>query len=246
MTAIRYLYCSCILVACLSLTACAGGASIKQDDSPGQYQVTVPFEQLAFGDGVQGQAFPGITGTAQFVGITPELWVRFNVTSQVNGSYAGMPYPPTLYTVRRLPYYKTDADPVTVRIVLQNTSDKVITAAQAVCSFDVNGKTVSTTPLGATDLLPGHSVSLTVKGPLIDQFEAQGSGKFTVWVYGLGDDKSQLLRWDVPYTLTQENRTVMGSMMQTKSGDEAKLYQDRDEPARPEDAPSATTASGPR
>jgi len=219
----------CLLVAC----EIPGGASVPDSKDDGLYEVNLPYTEVGFTVSTTPVTGTGVSATAVPRDMRPELYYRYDVQSKVNGSYAGMPYPPMLYTIRKIPFYKDAIDHVPVRIDLQSTGTDVVRTSQATCSFDINGKTVASTPLNAADLLPGHSLSVEVPGPTPDQF-GDASGVMTVWVYGLGNDKNQTLRWDIPYTVTQETRQVKGQFVgQTSKPEEAKPYEGREEPAQP-------------
>ena len=226
------------------LTGCAGGASVEQVPS-GRYAVQVPYTQLDFTIASPSQSGGSITATAAAVGIQPELYFKYQVESRVNGNYALMPSPPMAYTIRRIPFYKTDTETVTVHLDLHNDSAQVVSTGQAVCSFDINGKTVSSTPLKIADLLPGHDISVDVSGPTPDQFGTANTGTMAVWVYGIGADKSLTLHWDANYTLKQEQRQVWGEVLGTTASEqEAKSYEGREDRARPEDEVAPPPGSG--
>lgn len=217
----------------LSLVACTipGGASIDAPDS-GQYQVEVPYKQVDFSVTTPPQTAAGVTAAVAVDDVRPVLYYGYSVSSQVNGGYVAMPNPPMSYTVRKVPFYKTDPDTVTVRIDLQNSTGEVVRASQAVCSFDLDGKTVASTPLGATDLMPGHGLSVQVQGPAVDSFSAKAGGSMTIWLYGLTADRNQALHWQVNYTVTQENRHAWGEIVGvTPSANEAARYKDQVDPA---------------
>lgn len=210
----------------LSLSACdiPGGASVPALDDE-RYHVQVPFKEIDFNIAAPKQDLGGVTASVVTDDSRPTLYYSYSVTSQVNGNYVAMPYPPMTYTIRKIPFYKADSDTVTVHIDLQNATDKVVRASQATCSFDVDGKTVASVPLNATDLLPGHDLTIQVQGPALDQFGANASGTMTVWLYGLTDDRNQALHWQVNYIVKQENRQIWGSVEgQTSSKDEADHY----------------------
>jgi len=234
--AIRHLLWLPVPVLVLSLAACAipGGASIDAPDT-GQYQVEVPYKQVDFSVATPPQTAAGVTATVSVDSVRPVLYYSYSVSSQVNGGYVGLPNPPMSYTVRKVPFYRTDPDAVTVRIELQNSTGEVVRASQAVCSFDLDGRTVASTPLGATDLMPGHSLSLEVRGPSLDSFSAKAGGSMTVWLYGLTADKNQTLHWQANYTVIQENRHAWGEIVGvTSSASEAARYKDMVEPAGPD------------
>ena len=221
------------------LTACEipGGASVQSDEDNGVYQVNLPYTEVDFTPLTTPVTGSGVSGTAVPRNLVPELYYRYSVQSKVNGGYAGMPYPPMIYTIRKVPFYKNQREQAMVRINLHNTSADVIRTTQATCAFDINGKTVSSVPLNATDLLPGHDLSVEVPGPSADQFGA-GAGTLTVWLYGLSADKSQTLRWDIPYNVDQQTRQVQGQFVGTTANEaEAKPFEGREEPAQPQ--PSA-------
>lgn len=220
----------------LSLAGCAipGGASVEQPDV-GRYQVEVPFKQVDFNAAAAEQTVAGVTATVSADDVIPVLYYDYSVSSRINGSYVAMPNPPKVYTVRKVPFYKTDPDTVTVHISLRNTTSEVVRASQAVCSFDIDGKTVASTPLNATDLLPGHNLDIQVQGPSLDLFGARTSGSLTVWLYGVTADKNQTLHWEVSYAVKQENRQVWGEVVgETSSADEAEHYRNLVEPAEPD------------
>ena len=219
----------------LSLAGCAipGGASVEEADV-GRYQVEVPFKQVDFNTSA-AQTAAGVTATASADDVMPVLYYDYSVSSRINGNYVAMPNPPKIYTVRKVPFYKTDPDTVTVHISLQNSTGEVVRASQAVCSFDIDGKTVTSTPLNATDLLPGHSLDIRVQGPSLDLFGTRASGNLSVWLYGLTADKNQTLHWDMNYTVKQENRQVWGEVLEeTPSSAEAEHYRNLVEPAEPD------------
>jgi len=220
----------CLLAAC----EIPGGASVPESKDDGLYEVNLPYTEVDFTVSGAPVTGTGVSATAVPRDIRPELYYRYDVQSKVNGSYAGMPYPPMLYTIRKIPFYKDMVDHVPVRIDLQSTGTDVVRTTQATCSFDINGKTVSSTPMNAADLLPGHTLSVEVPGPSPEQFGG-ASGVMTVWVYGLGGDKNQTLRWDIPYAVTQETRQVQGQFVgQTSKAEAAKPFEGREEPAQPQ------------
>lgn len=221
------------------LAACEipGGASVQNTQDDGIYEVNLPYTEVDFTPSTSPVSDAGVTGTAVPRNLTPELYYRYSVQSKVNGGYAGMPYPPMVYTIRKVPFYKYAHDQAVVRIDLHNTSGDVIRTAQATCAFDVNGKTVSSVPLNAVDLLPGHDLSVEVPGPTAEQF-VTNAGTLTIWLYGLGGDKSQPLRWDVPYKMDQEQRQIQGQFVGTTANEaEAKPFEGREEPAQPQPPP---------
>ncbi len=227
----------CILPLALAIGACVppGGASVAVPDQ-GSYAVQVPYSELDFSIASPAQAAGGLTATVSAQDLRPQLYYRYSVQSEVNGNYIAMPNPPKIYVIRKLPFYKNDPDAVSIRIDLQSdaANAEVLRTSQAVCSFDLNGKTVMSTPLGATDLLPGHRISAVVQGPGLDKFGSSGTGVMTVWLYGLGADKNQTLHWDLNYSFRQEQRQVTGAVLgQTNSEEEAKGYEDREDPATP-------------
>jgi hypothetical protein len=234
--AVRHLLWLSATALVLGLTGCAipGGASVEQPDV-GRYQVEVPFKQVAFTTVVAAQTAAGVTATVSADDVIPVLYYDYSVSSRINGGYVAMPNPPKVYTVRKVPFYKTDPDTVTVHISLHNSTGEVVRASQAVCSFDVDGKTVASTPLNATDLLPGHNLDIQVQGPSLDIFGSKSSGNLTVWLYGVTADKNQTLHWEVSYTVKQENRQVWGEVVgETSSEDEAEHYKNLVEPAEPD------------
>jgi hypothetical protein len=226
---------SVFALACL-LCACEipGGASVDTDADENVYEVTLPYTEVQFTPAMAPITGAGVSGTAVPRNLVPDLYYRYNVQSKVNGNYAGMPYPPMIYTVRKVPFYKYPSEQTMIRIDLRSASGDVIRTAQATCAFDVNGKTVASVPLNAPDLLPGHDFSVEVAGPSVDQF-GTGSGTLTIWLYGLGGDKNQTLHWDVPYTVDQETRQIKGEFVGTTTNEaEAKPFEGREEPARPQ------------
>jgi hypothetical protein len=209
-----------------------GGASTPLPDDA-TYQVQVPYEELDFAVASPSQSAGTVSATAMPLDLRPRLYYRYLTESHVNGSYVAMPNPPMAYVIRKVPFFKNETDAVRVRINLRNGGTDVVRTSQAVCSFDIDGKTVMSTPLGASDLLPAHDLSVMVQGPDLAAFDAgKGSGKLTVWLYGLGADKSQTLRWDADYTVKQEIREIQGEVLgTTNSADDAKRYEGREEPA---------------
>lgn len=236
MYAIRYSLWLSAPVFVLSLAGCAipGGASVQSEDT-GRYQVEVPFKQVDFSVATASQGAAGVTATVVADDIVPLLYYDYSVSSRVNGGYVGMPSPPMIYTVRKVPFYKTDPDTVTVHISLHNATGEVVRASQAVCSFDLDGRTVSSTPLTTKDLLPGHDLDIQVHGPTVDMFGSRSTGSLTVWLYGLTTDKNQALHWEVNYTVKQENREAWGDVEgETSSAAEAERYRSLVEPADPD------------
>jgi hypothetical protein len=227
----------------LVVTACSsipGGASAPLSEE-GNYGVQVPYTEVRFTVDTPSQTAAGVDATAGVQDMLPLLYYRYQVQSQVNGNYVAMPSPPMVYVIRKIPFYKLDPERVTVRLDLRNTTGDVVRTAQAVCSFDLNGKTVSSTPLGAsTDLLPGHDLSVEVTGPTLDQLGTAPTGKMTIWLYGLGADKNQVLHWDADYVLKEEQRQVQGEILgHTNSKDEAESYEGREDAAEPDSRPPA-------
>ena len=236
MSSIRLVLRPLVLLPALSLLAACeipGGSSVPESKDDGLYEVNLPYTEVDFTPSTTPVTGAGVSATAVPRNAIPELYYRYDVQSQVNGGYVGMPSPPMLYTIRKIPFYKDSADHVMVRIDLRSTGTGVVRMSQATCSFDINGKTVASTPLNAADLLPAHDLSVDVPGPIPDQF-GDASGVMTVWIYGLDSDKNQTLRWDIPYTVTQEMRQVKGQFVgQTARAEEAKPFEGREEPAQP-------------
>lgn len=221
---------ACALCAC----EIPGGASVQTDEDEGVYEVNLPYTVVEFTPAATPVSGAGVNGTAVPRNLVPELYYRYDVQSKVNGGYAGMPYPPMIYTIRKVPIYKYLDQQAKVKIDLHSTSSDVIRTSQATCAFDINGKTVASVPLNAPDLLPGHDISVDVAGPTVDQL-GSSSGTLTVWLYGLGGDKSQTLRWDVPYTINQETRQIKGEFVGTTTNEaEAKPFEGREVPAQPQ------------
>jgi hypothetical protein len=223
----------------LALAGCEvpGGASTPLPEDT-TYKVQVPYEELTFAIATPSQNAGGVSATAMPLDLKPRLYYRYFVESHVNGGYIAMPNPPMAYVIRKVPFYKNESDAVRVRLNLHNGGNEVVRTGQAVCSFDIDGKTVVSVPLGTPDLLPGHDVSVMAQGPALEAFDAgKGSGTLTVWLYGLGADKTQTLRWDASYNVKQEVRDVPGQVLGTTSSeDDAKRYEGREEPAVPDAA----------
>jgi len=224
-----------------------GGASISSPgDANAPIMAEVPAPQLRFTAAATAVTVLGIVATAAPEDVDPVLYYRYRVDTQVNGNYIGMPYPPTLYTVTRYPFYQAEPDPIVVKLDLQNNSTDVVHTTQAICAFDLNGQTVFTTPLEPVAVLPGHAQSLAVTGPPVDKFKTAPSGTMTIWLYGLaGNDKSKVFRWDIPYSYSEAMRhepvEVIGS---TKNEDEAKPYEGKVERAHPAVAAPTPAGSG--
>ena len=219
---------ACALCAC----EIPGGASVDTDADENVYEVNLPYTALEFTPAATPVTGAGVSGTAVPRNLVPVLYYRYDVQSKVNGNYAGLPYPPMIYTIRKVPVYKYLDDQTRVKIDLHSTSSDVIRTAQATCAFDINGKTVSSVPLNAPDLLPGHDISIEVAGPSVEQL-GSNSGTLTIWLYGLGGDKGQTLHWDVPYTVEQETRQIKGEFVgTTTNAAEAKPFEGREEPAQ--------------
>lgn len=233
---------------CLMLSLCGceipGGASVP-DTKLGRYAVHLPYKEVDFTAAPAAQTVSGVSVTVMADAIVPSLYYGYDVSSRVNGSYAFMPNPPLIYTVRKVPFYKTDSDVVTLHIDLQNTIGDVVRAGQAVCSVDIDGKTVTSAPLGAEDLMPGHSLSLQIQGPGSEQFGTKMSGTMTVWLYGLSADKNQALHWDLGYTVKEQDTQAWGEVVgETPSAEEANRFKGKVEPAGPEDLVPATPPGG--
>jgi hypothetical protein len=218
-----------IIAGCSSIP---GGASVtSDDDTPIVANIVAP--ALIFTVSPSSETKAGVTATAVPENIKPVLYYRYNVDEKINGNYIAMPSPPKIFTITKAPYYQGEPDPLVVKVDLQNDSTDVVRTGQAVCAFDLNGQTIFTVPLQATDLLPGHSQSLAVSGPALDKFKANPMGTLTVWIYGLnGNDKTQVYRWDIPYRYTEQMRQMTVELVgHTKSEDEAKPYEGKVERA---------------
>ena len=223
----------CLLL-CMSGCEIPGGASVPEQ-GPSRYAVQVPFKEVDFNNDAPPQSLAGLSVSVSADDIVPSLYYRYDVSSRVNGSYILLPNPPMIYTVRKTPFYKADTDLTILHINLTNTTGDVVRASQAVCSIDIDGKTVSSAPLDSSDLMPGHELSVQVQGPGSDQFGTKPNGTMTVWLYGLNGDKNQALHWQMDYNVKQQNMQVWGEVLgDTNSADDANRYKDKIEPAGPD------------
>jgi hypothetical protein len=219
-----------------ALSACStlkqGGASVEQDDPdnvvPELTDAPVPIIQ--FNASPTAKSVDKVSVTITPLDSTPVLYYRYEVKGGVNGNYILMPGAPKWYTVIKIPYFQNEPDRVTLQVHLENNSSELYTTATAVCAFDLDKRTIASTPLGRQDLLPGHSVSVHVLGPPISDLKAEGTtGTLVVWLYGIGGaDGKQATRWDFPFTWTEGTRKVLtGQMIRTRSADLATSYRDR-------------------
>jgi hypothetical protein len=219
-----------LLCACTGLKQ--GGASVDQDDPDNVVpQLTdVPVQLVQFNAPPASKNIDKVSVTITPLDSTPALYYRYEVKGGVNGHYVLMPGAPKWYTVMKVPYFQNEPDRVTLQIHLENGSSQIYTTATAVCAFDLDQRTIASSPLGRQDLLPGHSITVRVAGPQISDLKAEGaSGTLVVWLYGLGGaDAKQATRWDLPFTWTESTRRIKtGEMMRTRSADLANSYKDR-------------------
>lgn len=226
------------LASAMAVAGCTtyGGASVSPP--PDRYPIEVTALQLDFGPGVATDTHAGVSVTMALLDSTPQLYYRYTVTSQVNGNYAMMPAPPTLYTVYRVPFFKNAPAKVTLRLSLHNSSPEVVRLDKAVCAFDLNGETIFSAPLHAADLVPGNRESLTITGPTVKEFHAQpATGVLTIWLYGVNGDGKGLYKWSVPYQLKRitykETVDVIGRTPFKKQADQYKGQEERADVAAP-------------
>jgi hypothetical protein len=209
-----------------------GGASVDQDDPdnvvPELTDAPVPIIQ--FNASPTAKTLDKISVTITPLDSTPVLYYRYEVKGGVNGNYILMPGAPKWYSVMKVPYFQNEPDRVTLQIHLENASSDLYSTATAVCAFDMDRRTIASTPLGRQDLLPGHSITVRVAGPPIADLKAEGTtGTLVVWLYGLGGaDSKQATRWDFPFSWTEGTRKIKtGEMIRTRSADLANSYRDR-------------------
>lgn len=221
----------------LLVAVCAGCASYGGDSPSGTGAAATSVELLAprlvFSD-FNGQAQQGSGFTVKLAvrDSLPQLYYRYRVESVVNGNYFMMPSPPMMYRIYRVPFYKSEPDNVTVKLTITNQSDNVLPAGKAICAFDLNGKTVISSPLQGADVLPGHTDVFIVPGPEIRQFaQGPGHGTMTLWLYGLGEQE-HAYSWDVTYQYSETKSLKPAELIGTTPNEAmAKSYEGKEEPA---------------
>lgn len=221
----------------LLATICAGcvsyGGSSPSGAGAAAPEVQLLAPRLVISDiNQQGQQGPDFRVTLAVRNSLPQLYYRYRVESAVNGNYFMMPSPPMIYRVYRVPFYKVDTQNVTVKFSITNTSESVLRVGKTVCAFDVNGKTVVSTPLQGTDVLPGHTNVFTVQGPDIERFsQIPPQGILTLWLYGLGEPE-RAYRWDTNYQYSETKSAEQAQLIATTPNEAmAKSYEGREDPA---------------
>lgn len=230
--------------ACLLLTACATdhepppiGAD-TDSNRPSVYPVEVVADEVKFtAVGAPTQQLADLSASVSMYDLRPVLYYRYEVQSESDGDYV-LINPPKLYTVRREPFYRLEPATARIHISLRNGSGEVLRTSNAAYAFEVNGHTISSSPLSIPDLLPGHSSDVTVDGPTLDELKVAPSGTVTAWVYGIGDaDKDRRFHWDINYTCSQRDYQATGEIvLTTTSENEASNFSNREEMADPTDA----------
>lgn len=221
----------------LLVAVCAGCASYGGGSPGGTGAAATPVELLAprlvFSDfNARTQQGSGFTVKLAVRNSLPQLYYRYRVESEVNGNYFMMPAPPKIFRIYRVPFYKMEPQNVTVRFTVTNNSDGVLQVGKAVCAFDLNGKTVVSTPLKGADVLPRHTDVFMVSGPEINQFsQVPGHGSMTLWLYGLGEQE-HAYSWDVTYQYSETKSLEQAELIGTTPNEAmAKSYEGREEPA---------------
>jgi hypothetical protein len=228
---------------CLLLTACATNhepppiGADTGNEQPSVYPVEVIANEVDFTIGSPTQQMTGLSASVSVSDLRPVLYYRYDVQSQVDGTYLMMT-PPKVYKVRREPFYRLEPATARIHISLRNGSDEVLRTSSAAYAFEVNGHTISSAPLSIPDLLPGHSSDVTLDGPTLDELKVAPSGTVTVWAYGIGGaDKEHRLHWDISYIYSQRDYQATGEIvLTTSSEEEAASYRNREDMADPADA----------
>jgi len=230
---------------CLMLTACATdhepppiGADTGMQE-PSVYPVEVIADEVDFTVGSPTQQMADLTATVSLSDLRPVLYYRYDVQSESDGTYL-LISPPKRYKVRRSPFYRLEPATARIHVSLRNGSDDVMRTSNAAYAFEVNGHTVSSTPLSIPDILPGHNSDVTLDGPTLDELKATPNGIVTVWVYGIGNgDKERRLHWDISYIYSQRDSQATGEIVLTTSSEkEAANYRNREDLAEPADVHS--------
>jgi len=224
------------------------GGCVTPDANPMEYEVGASFDvalvapSLKFsGDALAvPQEGPGVTVNLGVRDSLPQLYYRYRVRGEVNGTYFAMPAPPMLYHIYREPYYKLVPPNMAVRFSITNTSNDVLYMGKTSCAFDMGGKTIVSVPLTGPDILPGHTGSFALDGPDLEQFKQVPQGSITVWLYGVGG-AGHPYHWDLTYQYSEVTSTGHGIYEgKTVRDSVAKSYEGREERAETSSNPSPT------